>query len=45
MPDLPKEIDAASTAAFTQSVLTGTSPLPPSIAQQVEHILQLVKHL
>ena len=45
VPDLPKEIDAASTAAFTQSVLAGTSPLPPSIAQQVEHILQLVKHL
>ena len=45
VPDLPKEIDAASTAAYIQSVLAGASPLPPSIAQQVEHILLLVKEL
>ena len=45
VPDLPKEIDAASTAAYIQSVLSGASPLPPSIAQQVEHILLLVKEL
>ncbi len=43
VPDLPKAIDAASTAAYIQSVLAGDSPLPPSIAQQVEHILQLVR--
>ena len=45
VPDLPKEIDAASTAAYIQSVLAGKSPLPPSIAQQVEHILHLVRQL
>ena len=45
VPDLPKEIDAASTAAYIQCVLAGSSPLPPSIAQQVEHILQLTQHL
>ena len=45
VPDLPTDISAASTAAFIQAVLAGTSPLPPSIAQQVEHILLLVKKL
>ncbi|MDB5867688.1 MAG: glycosyl transferase, family 3 [Polaromonas sp.] len=45
VPDLPREIDAASTAAYIRSVLAGASPLPPSIAQQVEHILQLVRNL
>jgi anthranilate phosphoribosyltransferase len=45
VPDLPKEIDAASTAAYIQAVLAGKSPLPTSIAQQVEHILHLVRQL
>ena len=45
VPDLPKEIDAASTAAYIQSVLAGTSPLPPSISQQVAHIVHLVRQL
>ncbi len=45
VPDLPREIDAASTAAYIQSVLAGKSPLPTSIAQQVEHILHLVSQL
>ena len=45
VPDLPKEIDAASTAAYIQSVLAGTSPLPPSISQQVAHIMRLVRQL
>ncbi|HAL36698.1 MAG TPA: DNA-binding protein YbiB [Polaromonas sp.] len=45
VPSLPKEIDAASTAAYIQSVLAGKSPLPTSIAQQVEHILHLVRQL
>ena len=45
VPDLPKAIDAVSTAAYIQSVLAGSSPLPPSISQQVAHILQLVKQL
>ncbi|MDB5743812.1 MAG: glycosyl transferase, family 3 [Polaromonas sp.] len=45
VPDLPKAIDAASTAAYIRAVLAGTSPLPPAIAQQVEHILHLVRQL
>ena len=45
VPNLPKEIDADSTAAYIQSVLQGDSPLPPSIAQQVAHILQLSEQL
>jgi anthranilate phosphoribosyltransferase len=45
VPDLPKAIDADSTAAYIRSVLAGDSPLPPSIAQQVANILQLIKQL
>ena len=45
VPDLPKEIDAASTAVYIQSVLAGKSPVPASITQQVEHILHLVSQL
>ena len=45
VPDLPKAIDADSTAAYIRSVLAGDSPLPPSIAQQVAHVLQLTKQL
>ena len=45
VPDLPQDIDAASTAAYTRSVLAGKSPLPVSIAQQVEHILHLAEQL
>ena len=45
VPDLPKAIDAVSTAVYIRSVLAGDSLLPPSIAQQVAHILQLLKQL
>ena len=45
VPDLPKAIDAAGTADYIQSVLDGKSPVPPSIARQVEHILHLVVQL
>ena len=45
VPDLPKAIDADSTASYIQSVLAGDSPLPPSISQQVAHILHLVRQL
>jgi anthranilate phosphoribosyltransferase len=39
LPELPKGIDATSTAAYIQSVLAGRLAVPPPIAQQVEHIL------
>ena len=45
LPDLPKEIDAASTAVYIRRVMAGDSPVPPPIAQQVEHILRLVEQL
>ena len=42
LPELPREIDAASTATYIGRVLEGTSPVPAPIARQVEHILHLV---
>jgi anthranilate phosphoribosyltransferase len=45
LPDLPKEFDADTTAAYTRSVMAGTSAVPPSIAKQVEHILRLSQQL
>ena len=45
VPDLPKAIDAASTAAYIESVLAGRTPVPPSISQQVAHIVHLIKQL
>lgn len=43
VPGLPKEIDVASTAAYTRRVLAGEVPVPDAIAQQVAHILQLAE--
>ncbi|MBC7549037.1 MAG: DNA-binding protein YbiB, partial [Polaromonas sp.] len=45
LPNLPKTTDAASTAAYTRAVLAGEQAVPPSIARQVEHILQLVSQV
>jgi anthranilate phosphoribosyltransferase len=45
LPDLPKEFDVDTTAAYIQRVMAGTSPVPPSIARQVEHILHLSTQL
>ena len=45
LPDLPKEFDAQTTAAYIQRVMAGDSPVPPSIARQVEHILRLSRQL
>ncbi len=41
LPDLPREIDAGTTAAYIQDVLRGDKPVPSSMALQVEHILHL----
>jgi anthranilate phosphoribosyltransferase len=43
LPDLPKEIDARSTAAYIRAVLAGERPVPASVALQVEHILRLAR--
>jgi anthranilate phosphoribosyltransferase len=45
LPDLPKAFDADTTAAYIQQVMAGNSPVPPSIARQVEHILRLSRQL
>ena len=41
LPDLPREIDPETTAAYIQDVLSGKKPVPASMALQVEHILHL----
>jgi anthranilate phosphoribosyltransferase len=41
LPDLPADISAAATAAYIRDVMDGNKPVPASIEQQVEHILQL----
>lgn len=41
LPDLPKEVDPATTAAYIRDVLSGRKPVPDSLALQVEHILHL----
>lgn len=41
LPELPKELDAQSTAGFIRAVLAGDKPVPASLALQVEHILRL----
>jgi anthranilate phosphoribosyltransferase len=43
LPDLPREVDAAGTAAYIRSVLAGERPVPAPIALQVEHILREVQ--
>ena len=45
LPELPKEIDEHSTATYIRRVLAGDSPVPAPIAQQVVHILHLVKQV
>jgi anthranilate phosphoribosyltransferase len=42
LPQLPSEIDPASTAAYIRAVVAGDKPVPESIGIQVEHILRLV---
>ena len=43
LPGLPPGPEAAGTVAFIEAVLAGQQPVPPPIAVQVEHILQLLK--
>ena len=41
LPELPAEIDAASTAAYIREVLAGRKPLAASLEAQVAHIVHL----
>ena len=44
LPDLPRDIDATTTATYIRAVLDGQQPVPHPIAQQVAHILREVGH-
>lgn len=41
LPELPKEVDPETTAAYIRGVLAGHRQIPESMALQVEHILHL----
>jgi len=41
VPGLPTAIDVQTTADYTRRVLAGELPVPPAIAAQVRHILEL----
>jgi anthranilate phosphoribosyltransferase len=41
LPELPQTLDAAATAAYTQSVLSGRLPVPAPIAHQVQHLVAM----
>jgi anthranilate phosphoribosyltransferase len=43
LPELPRDVDAASTATYIRAVLDGRRPVPTPIALQVEHILREVQ--
>jgi anthranilate phosphoribosyltransferase len=45
LPDLPTSMDAASTASYIHAVLSGAKAVPKPIAQQVAHILQLLRQI
>jgi anthranilate phosphoribosyltransferase len=45
VPQLPKAIDAQTTAQYISEVLQGDRPVPAPIALQVEHILHLLKQI
>lgn len=40
LPELPQDIDAASTARYTQAVIQGELPVPAPLATQVQAILK-----
>ncbi|MEJ8839498.1 DNA-binding protein YbiB [Ramlibacter sp. AN1133] len=41
LPELPREVDPETTAAYIRDVLAGRKSVPDSMALQVEHILHL----
>jgi anthranilate phosphoribosyltransferase len=43
LPELPKEVDVATTATYIRAVLAGHKQIPDSLALQVEHILHLAE--
>ncbi len=45
LPVLPRSIDAATTAVYIQSVVSGEAPAPTPISQQVECLVQTLKSM
>jgi anthranilate phosphoribosyltransferase len=45
VPDLPKAIDADTTARYIEEVLAGAKPVPQPIARQVAHLAALAQHI
>ncbi|APW38581.1 DNA-binding protein YbiB [Rhodoferax koreense] len=45
VPELPKDIDADTTARYIQDVLAGRKPVPTPIARQVALLLRLTKQI
>ena len=45
LPLLPEQNDAATTAAWIQAVLRGEIPVPPPIADQVQHCMTVARAL
>ncbi|MEY2618471.1 MAG: hypothetical protein RL522_1473 [Pseudomonadota bacterium] len=45
LPQLPAQIDAATTAGYIRDVMAGRSPCPAPIDTQVAHIVQLARRL
>jgi anthranilate phosphoribosyltransferase len=45
LPDTPETFDAASTATWITAVLNGDIPVPPNIADQVDHCAMVAKLL
>ena len=45
LPDIPRALDAATTADYIRAVMAGTYPVPAPIAQQVAHILHMTTQL
>lgn len=45
LPDLPRDTDPLATAAYIRQVLSGASPIPGPITQQVKHILGMAGQL
>ena len=43
LPELPTEIDATSTARYTQAVLSGELPVPAPLAIQVQAVLKALR--
>lgn len=45
VPGLPSQIDLATTVDYTRAVLAAALPIPCAIAQQVAHVLTLVRRM